>query len=100
MRELTSDDTCTLRIRTRNRAGLHARASVKLVQLANSFVSEITVYKDHAAVNGKSIMGLLTLVAQAAGLTLTIKAQGEDARDAAYALARLIDNGLGEGVVE
>lgn len=83
----------------RNRAGMHARAAVKFVQLAAHFKSEIRVMKDGASVNGKSIMGLLTLVA-ALGFSITIEAEGPDAEDAVKALGELVDNGFGEGVVE
>ena len=44
-------------------------------------------------------MGLLTLVA-ALGYTIVIEAEGPDAEEAASALAALVDNGFGEGVVE
>jgi phosphocarrier protein HPr len=77
---------------------MHARAAVKFVQLAAHFKSEIRVMKDGASVNGKSIMGLLTLVA-ALGFTIVIEAEGPDAQDAVTALAALVDNGFGEGVV-
>ncbi len=77
---------------------MHARAAVKFVQLASHFKSEIRVMKDGASVNGKSIMGLLTLVA-ALGFTIVIEAEGTDAQDAVTALAALVDNGFGEGVV-
>jgi phosphocarrier protein HPr len=83
----------------RNRAGMHARAAVKFVQLAAHFKSEIRVIKDGTTVNGKSIMGLLTLVA-ALGFTITIEAEGPDAEGAVAALAELVDSGFGEGVVE
>ena len=46
-----------------NTLGLHARAAAQLVQLANRFRSEIHVEKDGMNVNGKSIMGVLTLAA-------------------------------------
>lgn len=85
--------------RIRNRAGMHARAAVKFVQLAAHFKSEIRVVKDGNAVNGKSIMGLLTLVA-ALGLTIVIEAEGPDAETAVNALAALVDEGFGEGVVD
>ena len=80
----------------RNRAGMHARAAVKFVQLAAHFKSDIRVSKDGASVNGKSIMGLLTLVA-ALGLSITIEAEGPDAPEAVAALAALVDSGFGEG---
>jgi phosphocarrier protein HPr len=83
----------------RNRAGMHARAAVKFVQLAAHFKSEIRVVKDGTSVNGKSIMGLLTLVA-AHGLAIVIEAEGPDADDAVKALASLVDEGFGEGIVD
>ncbi len=83
----------------RNRAGMHARAAVKFVQLASHFKSEIRVMKDGTSVNGKSIMGLLTLVA-ALGFSIVIEAEGPDAEVAVNALGELVDNGFGEGVVE
>jgi phosphocarrier protein HPr len=83
----------------RNRAGMHARAAVKFVQLAAHFKSEIRVSKDGSTVNGKSIMGLLTLVA-ALGFSIVIEAEGPDAEAAVTALADLVNNGFGEGVVE
>jgi len=81
----------------RNRAGMHARAAVKFVQLAAHFKSDIRVWKDGASVNGKSIMGLLTLVA-ALGIEIIIEAEGPDAPEAVAALAALVDSGFGEGI--
>jgi len=78
---------------------MHARAAVKFVQLAAHFKSEIRVLKDGASVNGKSIMGLLTLVA-ALGLSIVIEAEGPDAEEAVAALAALVEEGFGEGVVD
>lgn len=86
-------------IKIRNRAGMHARAAVKFVQLAGHFRSEIRVTKDVTTVNGKSIMGLLTLVA-ALGVPIVIEAEGVDASEAVSALVALVDNGFGEGVVD
>ena len=83
----------------RNRAGLHARAAVKFVQLAARFQCEVRVEKDGTMVNGKSIMGLLTLVA-ALGVPIIIEAEGPDATDAVNALVVLVENGFGEGVVD
>src|SRR5262245_37697088 len=83
--------------RIRNRLGMHARAAVKFVQTANQFRCEVKVTKDGTEANGKSIMGLLTLVA-ALGSTMTIVCEGEDAEAAVRALAVLVDEGFGEGV--
>ena len=83
----------------RNKLGMHARAAVRFVQEAGKFSSEITVFKDGEGVNGKSILGLLTLVA-ARGTALEILAEGEDAQDAAESLGLLVDEGFDEGVAE
>lgn len=78
-----------------NSLGLHARAAAQLVQCANRFRAEIHVVKDGMEVNGKSIMGVLTLAA-AKGSSITVKVMGEDAEHAMLALAKVIENGFGE----
>jgi phosphocarrier protein len=78
-----------------NTLGLHARAAAQLVQIANRFRSEIHVEKDGMEVNGKSIMGVLTLAA-AKGSVITVSAEGEDADNAMVALAKVIESGFGE----
>jgi phosphocarrier protein len=78
-----------------NALGLHARAAAQLVQTANRFRSEIHVEKDGMTVNGKSIMGVLTLAA-AKGSAILVSCEGEDAEAAMTALAKVIENGFGE----
>jgi phosphocarrier protein HPr len=78
-----------------NTLGLHARAAAQLVQVANRFRADIHLEKDGMEVNGKSIMGVLTLAA-AKGSTITLAADGEDAEQAMLALAKVIENGFGE----
>ena len=84
-------------VQIRNKLGMHARAAVKFVQIANTFRSEVKVVKDDQEANGKSIMGLLTLVA-AHGVTMTVICDGDDAEAAVSALAELVGTGFGEGV--
>jgi phosphocarrier protein len=78
-----------------NALGLHARAAAQLVQLANRYRSEVHVEKDGQEVNGKSIMGVLTLAA-AKGSEILVSCDGEDADAAMTALAALIEAGFGE----
>ena len=80
-----------------NKLGMHARAAVKFVQTANRFRCEVKVVKDDQEANGKSIMGLLTLVA-AHGVTMAVVCVGDDAEVAVAALADLVASGFGEGV--
>ena len=87
----------TREVQVRNRLGMHARAAVRFVQSANTFKSEVKVVKDGQEANGKSIMGLLTLVA-AVGSTMMIVCEGDDADKAVSALAALVAEGFGEGV--
>jgi phosphocarrier protein HPr len=78
-----------------NTLGLHARAAAQLVQAANRFRSEIHVEKDGMQVNGKSIMGVLTLAA-AKGSSIVVTCEGDDADAAMGSLAKMIENGFGE----
>jgi phosphocarrier protein HPr len=78
-----------------NSLGLHARAAAQLVQLANRFKAEVHVEKDGMQVNGKSIMGVLTLAA-AKGSCITVLVDGDDAEAAMLALSKVIENGFGE----
>jgi phosphocarrier protein len=79
-----------------NELGLHARAATKLVQIAAKFPCDITLTKDGHEVNGKSIMGVLMLVASK-GTTVTVKAKGDRASEAVTAIVALIDDKFGEG---
>jgi phosphocarrier protein len=83
-------------VKIQNELGLHARAATKLVQLASKFPCDLTLTKDGHEVNGKSIMGVLMLVASK-GTTITIKANGERAEEAITAIVALVDDKFGEG---
>ena len=78
-----------------NELGMHARAATKFVQTANKFGATITVEKDGQSVNGKSIMGVLMLVA-AKGSWITVRAEGADAAEALEALTALVKDKFGE----
>ena len=62
----------------RNRAGMHARPAALLVKTASEFESRIYIEKDSERVNGKSIMGVITLGATY-NTPLKIIADGPDA---------------------
>ena len=78
-----------------NRLGLHARAAAKFVHLAGTFVSRVTVTREGTRVDGKSILGLLTLAASK-GTKLRLSIQGEDEVEAGAQLAELIRSRFGE----
>ena len=78
-----------------NPLGLHARAASKLVDVAKSFASTVTLNKDGKDVDGKSIMTLLLLGAPV-GSQLELCVEGED-EDAAFAgICELIEAGFYE----
>lgn len=79
----------------KNRLGLHARASARLVQTANRFRSEVFIVKEGEEVNGKSIMGILMLAA-AIGSKIEVRVSGEDAAEAFAAISQLIEDKFGE----
>ncbi len=77
------------RLHIRNRQGLHARPAALFVQVANRFKATIRVRKGRHEVDGKSIMGLLTLAASR-GATIEVTTRGSDAADALHALEQII----------
>jgi phosphocarrier protein HPr len=78
-----------------NELGLHARAATKFVQIAGKYPCDITVEKDGHEVNGKSIMGVLMLVASK-GTTILVRAKGVQAPEAVTALVKLVEERFGE----
>ena len=85
----------TRRIIIINRLGLHARAATRLVSCASAFDSEIWIGNGDKSVNGKSIMGVLTLAANK-GTELVFEIDGQDENAAVESIASLIENRFGE----
>ena len=71
-----------------NRAGIHARPAAKLVRTASAFSSDIFLESSGERVNGKSIMGIITLGATYR-TTVKIVADGADEEAAVAALEDL-----------
>lgn len=80
-----------------NDRGMHARPASKLVRLASTFKSDVTLEKDGEVRNGKSVMGVL-LLCGAKGTALTVRAVGEDAEACVKAIGDLITSGFGEEI--
>lgn len=79
-----------------NAEGLHMRPAAKFVDLAAQFHSTITVANlsgRKEAVDGKSALQVVLLEATK-GSVLRIEAQGDDATEAADALASLVEAGF------
>jgi phosphocarrier protein len=78
-----------------NKLGLHARAAALLVQTVNKFSSQVTFSKDGQCVDGRSIMGVLTLAATQ-GSKIQVEASGDDAERAVKAIEKLFDSRFNE----
>ncbi len=76
-----------------HRQGLHARPAALFVQTAKKFMSRVTVKKGRKIVDGKSIMGLLTLAA-GRGSRISIVVNGPDASTAIERLIELVTRPL------
>ena len=75
----------------RNRAGIHARPAALIVQTANQYQAQVFFEKDSNRINGKSIMGIITLGATY-NSTLTLITDGDDETEALDAIVRLFES--------
>lgn len=82
-------------VTVRNRAGIHTRPASMLVRTASRFDAEVFIQRDNYEINGKSVIGVMTLAAEQ-GATLTLVIDGEDEEAAADALTELFEDGFGE----
>lgn len=78
-----------------NKLGLHARAASKLVSCASAFASDVWLRRGEREINGKSIMGVLTLAA-GQGAELEVRTAGPDECAAMEALEQLVQSRFGE----
>jgi len=75
----------------KNRAGIHARPAALIVNTANQFDADIYLEKDSMRINGKSIMGIITLGASYK-TEIVIIAEGPDEVEAIEAIEKLFEN--------
>lgn len=92
----TTTPECRASLEIQNELGLHARAAVRLVEAAGQFDAEVSISKDGQTVNGKSIMGVMTLAA-AQGSFIEVITQGPQAAQALEAIRALVDAKFHEG---
>jgi len=83
------------RIKVTNEYGLHARPSTLLVKKATQFRSVLKIRKDEIEVNGKSLLGVLTLAA-AYGTELELIADGIDEKEMIEEIEKLFATGFDE----
>ena len=92
---MSDESQARIEVEVVNEMGLHTRPAKEFVQTANGFDAKIEVRKGDLAVNGKSIMGLMSLLAPQ-GTRLTITAEGQDADEAVRVLAEVVNKRFGE----
>lgn len=79
-------------VEVQNPHGIHARPAMMIAKAASAFKSDVAIRRNDTEVNAKSILALLTLVAEH-GTRLTVRARGEDAREALAAVVPLVEHG-------
>jgi len=82
-------------VQINNKYGLHARPAMRMVEVAKQYDCEIRISRGEEIVDGKSLMGLLTLAAEK-GVTLGLCARGVNAEKAYLEIKDMIEGRFGE----
>lgn len=82
------------KVTIKNSSGLHARPSAALVKLASKFKSDFYIHMYGYRVNGKSILGVMTLAAEE-GAELEFEIDGSDETEAMKSILELVENKFG-----
>ena len=78
-------------ITIQNKLGLHTRATIKLVELVNSFDASVTIRHQNKQADADSVLGLLVLET-CFGQEIEIIARGNEAQEALLAVTKLIED--------
>ena len=78
-----------------NKAGMHTRPASNIVKIASKYRSDFSIIKNGYKINGKSIIGVMTLAAEQ-GSTLILKFEGEDEEKASVEVIKFFEDGFGE----
>lgn len=81
-------------IKVINPSGVHARPASVLVRKASEYEADFHIHSHGYRINGKSILGVLTLAAEQ-GAELELEFDGPDEAEAMQAISRLFENGFG-----
>ncbi len=83
------------KVKISNKVGFHVRAVSMFVIEAEKFTSDVKVKCNDVEVDGKSIMSVLGLGAEA-GKEIEITTTGPDSKEAMAKLVKLVENKFGE----
>jgi phosphocarrier protein HPr len=78
-----------------NKAGLHTRPAATIVKMAAKYKCEFFISRDGMNINGKSIIGVMTLAAEE-GSEILLSFDGEDEEQAAKEIVEFFEKGFNE----
>jgi phosphocarrier protein len=82
-------------VQIKNKAGLHTRPAATIVKLASKYKCDFYLAKDGLNINGKSIIGVMTLAAEM-GSEITLTFDGQDEKEAADEIVDFFNRGFDE----
>lgn len=82
-------------VTVKNKSGLDSRPAAVIVKKASQYQSRFSIIRDGFRVNGKSIIGVMTLAAEP-GLELTLEFDGPDEEQAAKEIVGYFERGFSE----
>ena len=78
-----------------NPAGMHTRPASSIVKIAAKYKADFFISKNDFEVNGKSIIGVMTLAAEQ-GSKLTLKFNGQDEEELSREIIDFFEKGFNE----
>jgi len=78
-----------------NKAGMHTRPASAIVRIASKYKAEFFISKNGFEVNGKSIIGVMTLAAEQ-GSQLSLIFRGDDEEELSEEMIKFFEDGFGE----
>ncbi len=82
-------------VKITNKAGLHTRPAATIVKMAARYKCDFFISRDGLNINGKSIIGVMTLAAEE-GAELLLTFNGEDEQAAADEIVNFFQRGFDE----
>jgi phosphocarrier protein HPr len=79
----------------KNKAGMHTRPASMLVKIAAKYKSDFYIIKDGFKINGKSIIGVMSLAAEH-GSKVKLSFEGPDEKAASEEITKFFEEGFGE----
>lgn len=83
------------KVKIKNNAGLHTRPAATIVKLASKYKCDFFLNKDGLHINGKSIIGVMTLAAEK-GSEIVLIFDGEDEESASKEIVDYFNRGFDE----